>query len=283
MLAVLPSTTAAAILALAIDGKTLRGSRAQGMPLAHLLSAVSHRLGLTLGQVAVDEKTNEITAIHTLLAGLLLEGWVVTMDALLTQQTIAQAILDAGGDYILLVKENHPTLQEDIVTPFADPALLAGTSTTATTQNRGHGRVERRTLTLTSALADYLTWPGQQQVFQVARSRTSRRTGEVARKTVYGITSLSATRADAAVLLDRVRNHWVIENRSHYVRDVTFAEDHSQVRTGSIPQVMAAFRNTAIALLRTSGEPNIAAACRRLAAHPWQALALLGIPDPTIK
>jgi predicted transposase YbfD/YdcC len=278
VLAALPGATASALPALAIDGKTLRGSRKQGAPLTHLLSAVSHHLGLTLGQVAVDEKTNEITAIHTLLEGLLLEGWVVTMDALLTQQKVAQAIVDAGGDYIMLVKENQPTLHEDIATTFADPALLAGTSTSATTENRGHGRLEWRALTLTTALSDFLTWPGHQQVFQVVRTRTNRRTGEVSGETVYGITSLPPTRADAACVLDRVRNHWIIENASHHVRDVTFAEDHSQVRTGSIPQVMAAFRNTAIALLRLRGEPNIAAACRRLAAHPWQALALLGIP-----
>jgi predicted transposase YbfD/YdcC len=283
VLAALPGAAAGGLPALAIDGKTLRGSRKQGAPLTHLLSAVSHHLGLTLGQVAVDEKTNEITAIHDLLGGLLLEGWVVTMDALLTQQKIAQALLDAGGEYIMLVKENHPTLRDDIATTFTDPALLAGTSTTVQTTSRGHGRLEQRVLTLTTALADFLTWPGQQQVFQVVRSRTHRRTGEVSCETVYGITSLSAARADAAFVLDRVRTHWVIENRSHYVRDVTFAEDHSQVRTGSIPQVMAAFRNTAIALLRLDGERNIASACRRLAAHPWHALALLGIPGPTIK
>ena len=283
VLATLPADEAPVVQALAIDGKTLRGSRKQGAPLTHLLSAVSHRLGLTLGQVAVDAKTNEITAIHTLLAGLLLEGWVVTMDALLTQQKIAQAIVDAGGDYIMMVKENQPTLHADIALAFADPALLAGASTTATTDNRGHGRVERRDLTLTPALADYLTWPGQQQVFQVLRTRTNRRTGEVSGETEYGITSLSAARADAAFILDRVRDHWMIENGSHYVRDVTFAEDHSQVRTGSIPQVMATFRNTAISVLRVRGETNIAAACRRLAAHPWHALALLGISSPTIK
>lgn len=282
VLAALSADEAPVVRAVAIDGKTLRGSRKQGAPLTHLLSAVSHHLGLTLGQVAVDEKTNEITAIHTLLAGLLLEGWVVTMDALLTQQKIAQAIVDAGGDYIMIVKENQPTLHADIVTAFDDPALLADTSTTATTHDRGHGRVERRDLTLTTALMGYLTWPAHQQVFKAVRTRTSMQTGEVSNETEYGIISMPPARADAAVVLDRVRNHWIIENGSHYVRDVTFAEDRSQVRTGSIPQVMAAFRNTAISVLRTSGASNIAAAGRRLAAHPWQALALLGIPCPTI-
>src|ERR1035437_6141419 len=196
------------------------------------------------------------------------------------RQKIAQAVVDAGGDYIMIVKENQPTMHDDIATACADAALLVGTSTCAAQEHRGHGRLERRTLTLTTALADFLTWPGQQQVFQLVRSRTNLRTGEVSWERVYGITSLSSLRADAAYVLDCVRNHWIIEHGSHYVRDVTFGEDHSQVRTGSIPQVMAALRNTAIALLRSSGETTIASACRRHAAHPRQALALLGIVRP---
>lgn len=104
------------------------------------------------------------------------------------------------------------------------------------------------------------------------------RTGEVSSETVYGLTSRSATRADAAWLQRRLRQHWHIENRSHWVRDVTFDEDHSQVRVGSIPEVMAALRNTAIGLLRATGFTNIAAATRRMAARPREALALMGIP-----
>ena len=278
MLAALPAAKADGLPGLAIDGKTLRGSRKQGAPLAHILSAVSHRLGLTLGQVAVDEKTSEITAIHTLLEQLLVAGVVVTLDALLTQQKIAQALVDAGADYMMIVKENQPGLHEALVAAFADPALLAEhPQSRAHSLDRGHGRLERRKITLSSALADYLTWPGQQQVFQLARSRTSLTTGEVQRETIYGITSLSAAKADAACMLGLVRNHWIIENGSHYVRDVTFNEDHSQVRVGSTPQVMAGLRNIAIALHRCQGETNIARACRRHAAHPWQALALLGI------
>jgi predicted transposase YbfD/YdcC len=269
---------------LAIDGKTLRGSRQQGAPLTHLLSAVSHGLGLTLGQVAVDDKTNEITAIHTLLAGLLLEGQVVTVDALHTQHKLAQALVDAGADYIMLVKANQPGLHAAIAEAFADPALLAEhAGSRARSLDRGHGRLERRTLTLSSALADYLDWPGQQQVFQLVRTRTHLRTGVVEGETVYGITSLSAARADAACVLKRVRQHWTIENRAHYVRDVTFREDHSQVRVGSTPEVLAALRNVAIAVHRLHGAHNIASACRRTAAHPRRALALLGITPATMK
>ena len=106
---------------IAVDGKTLRGSRKQGAPGAHLLSAVSHRLGLALRQVAVGDKTNEIPVAPTVLRGLLLEGRVVTMDALLTQREVAQAILDAGGDYVMVAKDNQPQLRADIATLFSSP------------------------------------------------------------------------------------------------------------------------------------------------------------------
>lgn len=98
---------------------------------------------------------------------------------------------------------------------------------------------------------------------------------------VYGVSSLSRQKASAADLLQLVRQHWQIENQSHWVRDVTFGEDHSQVRKGNIAQAMAALRNVAISLMRVAGESNIARACRRFAAQPWQALALLGIPQKT--
>jgi len=110
---------------LALDGKTLRGSRKQGAPGAHLLSAVSHRLGLTTGQVAVDDKTNESGAVATLLHGLLVEGRVVTMDALLTQREVARTIVERGGDYVMIVKGNQPQLQADLTAEFGSPPLGA--------------------------------------------------------------------------------------------------------------------------------------------------------------
>ncbi len=137
--------------------------------------------------------------------------------------------------------------------------------------------MEQRCLTATTALNAYLDWPGVQQVFRIERRIVRRRTGEVREEVVYGLTSLPPERASAAQLLAFNRAHWTIENRSHWVRDVTFDEDRSQVRVGSLPQVLAALRNTAIGLLRASGATNLAAACRRNAAQPWEALSLLGI------
>jgi hypothetical protein len=137
--------------------------------------------------------------------------------------------------------------------------------------------VEWRELTVTTALQDYLDWPGAQQVFRVVRRVVTKRTGEVRWETVYGVTSLRPTQITAVQLLRVLRQHWHIENRSHWVRDVTFGEDACQVRSGSLPQVMAALRNTVIGLLRQTGASNLAAARRYYAANPAAALALLGI------
>lgn len=263
---------------IALDGKMLRGSRRQGAPEVHLLSALSHRLGLTLGQQAVGDKTNEITAVVPLLRGLVLDGRVVTVDALLTQRAIAQAILDGGGDYLMVVKENQPQLLRDIRLVFTDPPVGDDQRSVQHTDS-GHGRIEWRHLTASQALAGYSDWPGQQQVFQLERRTVTMTTGEIRTDTIYGVTSLDRTHADPDRLLRIARHHWRIENRSHWVRDVTFDEDRSQVRCGATPQVMAALRNTAIGLLRLHREPNIAAACRRLAAQPRLALALLGVTD----
>jgi len=262
---------------IAVDGKTLRGSRKQGAAGAHLLSAVSHRLGLTLRQQAVDDKTNEIPVVQELLKQLLLEGRVFTMDALLTQREVAETIVGGGGDYVMIVKENQPWLFEDIETLFLAPKHLAGPMSVAETVNLGHGRIEKRRLTASTALVGYSDWPGLQQVFQLERMVTIKKTRKRSREVVYGVTSLPAQRAAPRDLLAFSRHHWHIENKSHWVRDVTFDEDRSQVRCGSIPQAMAALRNTAIGLMRWSGERNIAAACRRFAARPWKALALIGI------
>lgn len=274
-----PDSGAAGREAIAIDGKALRGSRRQGAAGAHLLSALSHRLGLTLAQCGVEDKTNEIPAITEILRGLVLEGRVITMDALHTQRETARAILEGGGDYVMIVKGNQPRMLADIELIFQTGQIRAEERrAVAETVDVGHGRIEHRRLTASSELAGYSDWPGMAQVLRIERSAIIKKTGEVRDEVVYGVTSLPPDEADPHRLMDFVRCHWHIENRSHWVRDVTFDEDRSQVRCGSIPEVMAALRNAAIGLMRWAGEDNIAAACRRFAAQPWSALALLGIP-----
>ena len=271
-----PPAPSAGEAAIALDGKTLRGSRKQGAPGVHLLSALSHHLGLTLAQQAVDAKTNEITQVETVLRQLVLKDRVVTMDALLTQRHIAQTIVDQGGDYVMIVKENQPQLRADIELVFMLPPAGDRQETTRTVDS-GHGRIEQRNLTTSEALVGYSDWPGLAQVFELGRHVIIPKTGQERVEVVYGVTSLSPERATPERGLELVRGHWQIENKSHWVRDVTFDEDRSQVRCGNIPYVMAALRNTTIGLLRWAGHTNIAAACRRLAAQPAQALALIGI------
>lgn len=177
----------------------------------------------------------------------------------------------------MTVKDNHPTLRKKIERLFASPALFEPTLHTAHTRGKGHGRVEERRIVATGGVpAGYLDWPHVGQVFRLTRART--RGGREQSETVYGVTSLTPAQADPRRLLSLVRGHWHIENKSHWVRDVTFGEDHSQVRSGSIPQAMAAIRSACIGLMRAAGHTNIAAACRFHAARPQAALALIGLP-----
>jgi predicted transposase YbfD/YdcC len=263
--------------AIAIDGKTLRGSQKQGAPGAPRLSAVAPRLGITLAPQAVADKTNEIPVVLELLRQVVREGRVVTMDALRTQRQSAPQILDAGGNYVRVVKDNQPQLWEDMQTVFTLPPIAGEQRTAAATLDLGHGRIEQRTLQTSTVLVGYSNWPGLAQVFQGERQSIIKKTGEVRAEVGAGGTRLPPERADAGRVLALVRGHWHIENQSHWVRDVTFDEDRSQGRCGNIPQVMAAFRNTVIGLLRWAGHTNIAAACRRCAAQPTLALELIGI------
>lgn len=267
----------APIEAIAIDGKTLRGSARQGAAQSHLVSALSHRLGAVVAQLAVPDKSHEIGHLEPLLAALVLEGRVVTADALHTQREVAQAIISRGGDYLLPVKESQPALRSDIALVFAHRQGLADTITSAQTTDSLGGRITERWLCASTALQGYLSWPGHAQVLELRRVVTNKRTSKMRQEVVYGITSLDPERATPAQLLQLWREHWHIENRLHWVRDVTFDEDRSQVRAGHAPQVMAALRNIAISVLRLCGAENIAAACRRYAARPALALAAVGI------
>ena len=276
VVATAPVAPEAPEIAMAVDGKTLRGSKKQGAPGTHLLSVLAHRVGLTLTQQAVAAKTNEIKEVETVFGQIVLTGRIVTMDALLTQRQVAQTIVEAGGDYVMIVKENQPQLKADIELVFTLPPA-GDRQESVRTVDVGHGRIETRNLTTSEALGGYSDWPGLAQVFEVGRHVITKKTEKERVEVAYGVTSLSPERATPNRLLELVRGHWEIENKSHWVRDVTFDEDRSQVRCGNIPQVMAALRNTAIGLLRWAGHTNIAAACRRLAAQPAQALALIGI------
>lgn len=147
-------------------------------------------------------------------------------------------------------------------------------------QEVGHGRIERRELVCSGVLAGRHSFPGLGQIFRLERERQEKKTGKREVEVVHGITSLTSIQAGPRRLLRLARGHWQIENRSHYVRDVTYGEDRSQVRDGTVAQVLAALRNVAIGRLRLAGHANIAAATRYYAARPQEALTLLGlVPD----
>lgn len=159
------------------------------------------------------------------------------------------------------------------VFPPHEQRRLATERQTATATNKSHGRTETRTLTSTNALVDYVDWPEMAQAFKLVRERSIH--GKVTTEVAYGITSMPRELTDAKTLLRLTREHWGIENRVFHIRDVTFGEDHCRVRKGSAPIVLATMRNIVINLLNEKGVSNKAAALRRHAAHPHEALDLI--------
>jgi len=265
---------------ISLDGKTLRGSKKQGADESHLLAAATHQLGLVLRQIGVDDHTNEIGVVEAVLLPLVLEGRVVTADALLTQHKVAQTIVERGGDYVLPVKQNQETTYHTLEYWFEGqpPRYLA--NRVAETIEKRHGRMTHWRIEVTAALNEYLAWPGLAQSFKLTRRSVKQSTGALTEEVHFGITSLSPDEATPLDLLQFSRSHWSIENRLHWVRDVTFDEDRSQLRLGHAHQLMAAFRNLAIALLRLMGHTNIASATRYFAAQPNSALLLVFQPIP---
>lgn len=267
---------------LALDGKTLRGSRDDPQDPVQLLAAFAHTLGTALGQQPIRGK-NEVAAALELLQSLDLTGWIVTADAGFTHKTVAETIVQQGGDYVLTVKKNQPTLYADIALLFEESAVVRDTITSTRQLNVHGNRGEERILQASTALQDYCPWPGLQQVFRIERHFTDKQTGRTTCDTDFGITSLSAERADAQRLANLVRGHWGIENRLHWVRDVTFNEDASHVRSDHAPQTMAALRNVAISLIRLLGCDGIAPTLRHFAAHPAKAVAVLALPPSSFR
>jgi predicted transposase YbfD/YdcC len=239
-------------LVIAVDGKTVRGAKNKNGKVPHLVAALAHGIGVVLGQVAVAEKSNEIPAVRELLKAFTsLAGAVLTIDAMHTQHDTAQAILGRGADYVMTVKANMPTLYRQLrKLPWAQIPAVSSVST-------GHGRRARRTIKVALAPA-WIEFDGAAQVAQLRRTTTKK--GKKTVEVVYLITS--DRDASPAVLAAWVQGHWHIENKLHWVRDVTYQEDKSLVRTGNAPRVMATLRSLAISILRLDSHTNIAAANR---------------------
>jgi predicted transposase YbfD/YdcC len=252
-------------MVIAIDGKTVRGARGKDGKAPHLVAALAHGIGAVMGQVAVAAKSNEIPAVRALLTAFTnLAGAVITMDAMHTQTDTAELVIARGADYVMTVKANMPTLYKRLKKlPWAD---IPATSTLTT----DHGRRARRTITVATVPA-WIEFTAAAQIAQLRRTVTKK--GKKTVEVVYLITS--AGTADPTTLATWVRGHWHVENKLHWVRDVTYQEDKSLVRTGNAPRVMATLRNLAISLLRLDGHNNIAAANRHHARDPHRTITLL--------
>jgi len=254
---------------IALDGKSLRGARDGAGNLTHLLSALCQQTGTVLGQLPVGAKTNEIPVLAKLLDTMDITGAVITADALHTQRATADYIVSRGAHYILTVKNNQRNLRKRLkALPWKQVPVLA------TDRERGHGRTATRRVKATEIAAG-IGFPHAAQVLQLTRTTRRRPGARLHTEIVYAVTSLSATDAHPSQVAGWLRGHWGIENRIHWVRDVTFDEDRSQIRTNAGPQVMATLRNTAISLIRLSSQTSITAALRHHSRNPHRPITLL--------
>lgn len=242
---------------IAVDGKTVRGARVEGATTPHLLSALDHGAGVVLAQQQIGEKSNEIPEFSRLLAQLDIAGAVITADAMHTQRGHVEFLDSCGADWVFTVKGNQPKLLAALKALPWDEVDVADDR-----REKGHGRSEWRSLKIVTVTAG-LPFPGQPQAIQIIRRRKAPDAKTWDREVIYAITSLTPERATPAEIGTILRRHWAIENELHWVRDVTFGEDASRVRTGTGPAVMAALRNLAISLAHLNGAKNVAAWTRR--------------------
>lgn len=237
---------------IAIDGKTLRGSfdKAAGRNPLHLVSAWASEARLTLGQIAVDSKSNEITAIPLLLELLDLKGATVTIDAMGCQKEIAAKIVDRKGDYVLALKDNHPTLHEAVAEAFTaaleadDPPRDMRRHVTVETNRGREEHREYLALPALKWLPGFADWVGLATLVMVIRIT---RIGEIEKGEVSYYLSSLPTKVKA--LAAAIRQHWSIENQLHWVLDVTFTEDQSRIRKRHAPQTSAMLRRLAVSIL----------------------------------
>jgi len=239
---------------IAVDGKTLRRShdRSKGKKALQMVSAWASANGVVLGQRKVDGESNEITAVPELLGALEIAGCIVTLDAIHCQTETVETIVDKGADYVLPVKENQPRLLEALQGLFDDPAEMRWVDCDYhRTENRGHGRVEIRECWSTSDpeylnyIATLAEWRGLQSIAMI---QTERQLGD--QRTVTRRYFISSLKSDAELLLQAVRGHWGIENKVHWVLDITFREDDCRIRKGNGAENFAVLRHIALNLLK---------------------------------
>ncbi len=270
---------------LAIDGKTLRGSRIADEERAdHVLSVYDVDKQGVLAQASVCQKENEIVAAPRTLDQVAIAGKIITGDAMHAQRALSAHIIERGGDYLWVVKENQERLYQDIERLFAADKPKPGFGKIpadflqAETVNKGHGRIEKRHIQTSAMLNDYIDWPGLGQVYRLERCFLWIRRGKVVKtsqEVEYGITSLTREKASPKRVMHLRRKHWQIETGLHYRRDVTFREDATRMTKGAAARILAMVHNVVLALIKQAGFRNAAQARRWFDGHLDQACALL--------
>ncbi len=269
-------TDPSALVAIAVDGKTVRGATDIDGNQVHLLAAATHTDALVLGQVEVGAKTNEIPMFAPLLArladtGVDLAQAVITADALHTQRAHARYLHERGAGFVFTVKQNQPALFAALdALPWAQVPIVARDVDT------GHGRVTTRTIQVLPAPAD-LPFPHVNQVWLVERYTCDPAGAPLSAVAALGVTNLPDDRADPKSLATLIRQHWGIESL-HWLRDTLYREDNSTVHTRSGPRVMAALRNLAIGAIRLTGRHDITEATRSASRNmdrPFKILKLI--------
>jgi predicted transposase YbfD/YdcC len=265
-------TAASGLIAVAVDGKTARGGWTDDGEV-RLFAAMRHD-GVVVAQVRVPTHTTEVTQLGPLLDRVELAGWVVTADAAHSHPGFGRYLTRRGGEFLVTVKGNRPDLLAAIVADLRSPDTVAHVQT-----DRNRGRIIRRTLRVAAVdqVTNQIGYPGARQVFQVVREWFDPDGARRRKEVIHGITSLDAGRIDPAGVATLIREHWHIENKLHYVRDVTFGEDANQTYRGNAAQVMATLRNLAISIINLADIGPVKRTLQRLNRNQHQALALLGL------
>ena len=266
---------------LAIDGKRLRGSydRLNGKSAIHMVGAFASEMGLLIGQIKTEDKSNEITAIPALLSQLTITGCIVTIDAMGTQTAIAQQIIEQEAEYVLSLKGNQGTLHEEVRLYFEDKKIQkqhASEWSFFETLEKEHGRIEHRKIWATDKIAwlkENHSWSGLTSIVKVEASRTCLLDKTTSCEIRYFITSLTA---NAAQLANAIRLHWGVENQLHWTLDVTFREDYSRVRKDHAQENLSILRRIALNLLKREKTAKVGIKCKRLQAG-WDENYLLRV------
>lgn len=265
----------------AIDGKTLRGSRDTNPSPIHLVWAFASEAGIVLGQLKTDQKSNEITAIPELLEWLDVRGAIVTVDAMGCQKTIAEKIICPGGDYLLALKGNQSSLPEDVELHFTQPtASSLAKMSTAETLAQGHGRIEIRRCWLSTDI-EWLQHrhPQWSNLNRIVAIESERQVGEtISPETRYFISSSLIT---AAKMLAAVCLPWGIENQLHWVLDVSFGEDQSRIRKGNAPTNLGIIRHAALNMIKSTENQRVSIKGMRKVMG-WNNATLRNLLDQTL-